>query len=52
MNKTGHHAGTTKKLNNKPLIDQMKAVYLYQLGSNSTTINTEYQEYFSNQTAR
>ncbi|XP_066923807.1 lysosomal-trafficking regulator-like [Clytia hemisphaerica] len=51
MNKTGHHAATTKKLNNKPLIDQMKAVYLYQLGSNSTTINTEYQEYFSNQTA-
>lgn len=35
-----------------PLVDKMKAVYLYQLGPNSTTINTDYQEYFSNQTSR
>ena len=36
----------------QPLVDKMKAVYLYQLGPNSTTINTDYQEYFSNQTSK
>ena len=41
-----------KKQNSVPLIDKIKAVYLYQLGPNNTAINTEYQDYFSNQTAR
>jgi len=41
-----------KKTNNEPLIDKIKAIYLYQLGPNSSFVDTEYQEYFSNQTSR
>lgn len=34
-----------------PVIDKIKAIYLYSLGPNSSNVNTEYQELFSNQVA-
>ena len=35
-----------------PVVDKMKAIYLYSLGPNSSNVNTEYHEYFNNQAAR